>query len=149
MTLAPAASVYGVVMPLTLNAVPLAVTAEMLALALPVLLMVSDLVELVPAVMLPKSMVVGFAANVAAVLLVAVKFTPVASAELMVTLCEAGLKVYDALLGVTLYVPFCRPVKLKLPDESAVVVLTVVPFCARVTVVPPAAVEGLIAPEIA
>ena len=71
-TLAPAAKVYGVVIPLTLKPVPLAAAAEMVALALPVLLMVRGLVEVVPAVMLPKAMLVGLAASVADAAAVAV-----------------------------------------------------------------------------
>lgn len=71
-TLAPAAKGYGVVIPLTLKPVPLAAAAEIVAVALPVLLMVRGLVEVVPAVMLPKAMLVGLAASVAAAAAVAV-----------------------------------------------------------------------------
>ena len=42
---------------------------------------------------------------------VPVKFWPVTFAPLMVTVLLVGLNVYPVLLGVTVYVPLARPVK--------------------------------------
>jgi hypothetical protein len=49
--------------------------------------------------------------NVGATVAVAVKFTPVTLAVVMVFDCDAGLKVKPVWLGATEYVPGARPVK--------------------------------------
>lgn len=52
----------------------------------------------------------------------------------MVTVWLAGVMIYPALLGVTVYEPFVRPLKVYAPEAFAVVVAPEVPF--RVTVAP-------------
>jgi hypothetical protein len=59
--------------------------------------------------------------------------------------CDAGLKVKPALLGVTVYGPFDKPVNVKFPEPSATVLEVAVPV--RATVAPPPAVAGEITPE--
>ena len=49
--------------------------------------------------------------NVGAAVAVAVKFTPVTLAVVIVSDCDAGLKVKPVWLGATEYVPGARPVK--------------------------------------
>src|ERR1700722_3901069 len=56
----PAVRVMGVVMPLTLNPVPLAATAEIVTLDPPVFVTVSDRVEFDPICTVPKLRLVGF-----------------------------------------------------------------------------------------
>jgi hypothetical protein len=62
--LCPAPSVTGVAMPLTLNPVPLAATWEIVTLALPVFVIVSDVLCGVFTCVLPKLMLVGLEPNV-------------------------------------------------------------------------------------
>jgi uncharacterized membrane protein len=76
---------------------------------------------------------------------VAVKFTPVTFAALIVTLWLAGVKEKPVLLGMTRYVPFNNPVKLKLPELLVVVVAAAAPL--RVTIAPLPPVVGLMVPE--
>ena len=59
----PAASVAGVVIPVTVKPVPLTATAEIVMLAFPVFVTVSDAVGFCPSCMLPKFMLVGLAVS--------------------------------------------------------------------------------------
>ena len=78
---------------------------------------------------------------------VAVKFVPeVTFAPLIVTVALVGLKVYPAWLGVMVYVPFAKPVKVYAPELSAVVVADPAPLKVTVAPLPPAV--GLIVPEM-
>ena len=61
--LCPAFNVTGRVKPLRLNPLPLAVAAEMVRAVPPVLVKVSDLLELVPTCTLPKARLAGFAVS--------------------------------------------------------------------------------------
>ena len=69
--------------------------------------------------------------------------TPVTFALLIVTERFAGVNVSPALLGVTVKLPFDSPVKLKLPEPSAVVVAFAAPLSVTVEPLPP-----VIVPEI-
>ena len=62
--LCPAANVRPWLRPLMLNPVPLADAAEIVRLDPPVLVRVSDKLELLPSCTLPNARLVGFAANV-------------------------------------------------------------------------------------
>ena len=75
----------------------------------------------------------------------AVKFA-VALAELTVTAWLAGVNVTPDLVGVTVYEPFSNPLKVKLPDASAVVVADAAPVRLTDALAPVAA--GVIVPEI-
>jgi len=77
---------------------------------------------------------------------VAVKFSPVTLAPLRVMLWTMGLNVKPVRLGVTAYVPFANPLKVKLPELLAVVVALAAPL--KVTVVPLPPVAGLIVPDM-
>src|ERR1700684_1085525 len=76
----------------------------------------------------------------------AVKFTPVTWAPFTVTCMLAGVKVIPLLLAVTVYDPFARLRKLKLPELSAVVVVLRAPL--RLTVAPEPLAAGLMLPDI-
>jgi len=77
---------------------------------------------------------------------VAVKVTPVTLAPLTVTGWLVGLNANPVLFGVIVYEPFAKPVKLKLPELSAVAVPLDVPL--RVNNVPVPDADGLTVPEI-
>jgi len=75
---------------------------------------------------------------------VAVKLTPLMLLPVTVTLCEVGLKVNPALLGVIVYVPFTRFENEYFPEASVVVVPELAPLSATDTPL----VAGVIVPEI-
>jgi len=76
-----------------------------------------------------------------------VKVTPeVTLAPLIVTVVLLGLNVKPVWLGVIVYVPFANPVKVKLPELSAVVVAVAAPLSMTVAPLPDAA--GLMVPEM-
>jgi hypothetical protein len=74
---------------------------------------------------------------------VAVKVTPVTFVPFTVTELLVGENEYPALLGVTVYVPFAMPAKVKLPEPSAVVFAPLFSF----RLVPAPSVDGLMEPE--
>jgi len=76
---------------------------------------------------------------------VAVKLTA-AFALLIVALWLVGLNVAEELVGVIVYVPLLKEVKLKLPLESAVVLAEAAPL--RVTVAPEPTEAGVMDPVI-
>jgi hypothetical protein len=75
-----------------------------------------------------------------------VKFKPVTLLPLTVVGALAGVTVKPLLVGVTVYEPLARLVKLKLPELSAVVVAVAAP--PRVTVVAAPLDAGLTVPEM-
>ena len=75
---------------------------------------------------------------------VAVKVGTVAFALFTVIAALVGLKVYPVRLGVTVYDPFRRPEKVKLPDELAVVVALEAPVSAMVAPLPVVPTEPVI-----
>ena len=77
---------------------------------------------------------------------VAVKLTAVTFAPLTVTGWLVGLKVKPVFDGVTVYDPLLRPLNVKLPEASAVVLPLAVPLSVSVVPVPLAA--GLTVPEM-
>ena len=56
----------------------------------------------------------------------------------MATVWLAGVIIYPALLGVTVYEPFVRPLKVYVPEALAVVVAPKVPFRVTAAPLPPA-----------
>ena len=78
---------------------------------------------------------------------VAVKFSPeVILAPLIVTLALVGLNVKPACVGVIVYVPLAKPLKVKLPELFAVVVALAAPLNVTVAPLPPD--TGVMVPEI-
>jgi hypothetical protein len=73
---------------------------------------------------------------------VAVKFTPVTAAPLIVAIADDGVNVYPAWLGVRMYEPLARPEKLYFPVASVAVEPVLAPE--RLTV----AADPLTCPEI-
>ena len=67
-------------------------------------------------------------------------------APLIVTAKLLGLNVKPVWLGVIVYVPLANPVKVKLPELSAVVVAFTAPLSATVAPLPPTI--GAIVPEM-
>jgi hypothetical protein len=75
-----------------------------------------------------------------------VKLMPATFAPLMVTGWFVGVNVKPAFYGVTVYEPFARPVNVKFPEASAVVLALAAPLSVSVVPVPFAA--GLTVPEM-
>src|SRR4051794_20348537 len=67
-----------------------------------------------------------------------VKLIPERLAPLTVTFWLTGVKLNPALLGVTVYEPFAKPVKLYTPEALAVTVAVDVPVSVMVAALPPA-----------
>ena len=97
----PAVKVKGKGSPLKLNPVPLAAAAEIVRLDPPVLVSVSDKLELLPSCTLPNARLVGFAVNVPCV-------TPVPDSGML----KLGLPPLDVTLTLPLTAPLAVGAKL-------------------------------------
>jgi hypothetical protein len=93
----------------------------------------------------PDPLIVPEIENVCCVVALDVKLMPVTLAALTVATCDVGLNVNPVCVGVTVYAPFARPVKVNAPEAPAFVVAEPAPL--RVIVVPEPP-DPLIVPEI-